>query len=154
MCLTTAAAGQDLLGPRLGPEITRAERDYFGLFPTVAAAFESAVLVQTPAGVDVVVTRTGAPDTTLALDADAALALRRLVETFEQSPEVRLNPSWQVAAGAGALRRVDPTTSVLYVDPRAQVRARLRDGRGAVGGVVLTATDSLLTLAPAGEPYR
>ncbi len=154
MSLPSAASAQTPLGPRLGSEITRAERDYFGLFPTVAAAFASATLEQTAAGVDVVVHRAGAPDTTLALDAAAALALSRFTETFEQSPEARLNPSWQVAAGAGAVRRLDPATPVLYVNPRTQVRARLRDGRGAVGGVVLTATDSLLTLAPAGELYR
>ena len=152
LLLSSAAAAQVPLGERLGADISRAERDYFGLFPAVAGGFESAVLEPQPDRVNVVVRRTGAPDTTLVLERGAAEALGRYVATFEQAPEARLNTSWQEASGSARTPRLDATAAVPFVDVRHGV-AHVTVGGRRYAGVVLAASDTALVLHAAGEPY-
>ena len=149
--LAPVVHAQAPLGERLGDEITRAERDYFGLFPTVGPAFESATMTAREGSVDILVRRTGVPDTTLSLHPLMARRIGEFVDTFEQAPKPFLNPVWQEATGAGELRMLDAAAVVPHVDPGDRTRI-VADGR-EYRGVLLTASDSLLRLQPLGTPY-
>ncbi len=152
LALIPAAAAQAPLGARLGPEVSRAERDYFGLFPAAGPSFASAALVRDGDRVNVVVRRTDAPDTTLVVERDAAEAVARYVETFEQAQTPFTNPYWQSASGAARTPRLDAAVTVPFVDVRNGI-TRVTVGGRLYDGVVLAASDTALVLHAAGEPY-
>ena len=145
-------AAQAPLGPRLGDEISRAERDYFGLFPRLGSSFESARVAARDSLVMVVAARRGMPDTTVVLDAPTAAAMAHFTETFEQAEAAFLNPHWQEASGGGpGGTRLDASVTPLYVNPSETTVLTVAGRR--LQGVVLHASDSLLLLHPA-RPYQ
>jgi len=129
---------------RVGPVLETDERAYFGLFPEVegfgqaqAVAVEDSIRFEIDA----------APaDTAVTMPRATAEALGRFIETFEQHTTAFYNPNWQVVS---PFVRAD--VPVPHVAPRWDVD--LDVGVRRYRGTVLAATDSLVLIQSAAEPY-
>ena len=151
LLLPVFASAQTPLGERLGESVEPKEKVYFGLFPEVHD-FASARAEMVGDSSRLVVKRTSAPDTAYALRAGQIEALRELIETFERSASILVNPNWQVAAGVRPYHLLSPQVLVPYVNTeRSQVDIRVGDR--VLSGVILDATPDQLVLHPVGSPY-
>lgn len=152
LCVAVAApaAAQFTSAPfvfseRVGSTIEPEERDYFGLLPAVEG-FASARAYLVSDSLEIVVARAVASDTTVMMARATAEALGRFIETFEQARTAFYNPNWQHVA---SFVRAD--VPVPYVEPRWDVA--LDVGAQRYRGAVLMATDSLVLIQAAPEPY-
>jgi hypothetical protein len=156
--LAAAASAQPapyVLTPRLGEEIDAAERAYFGLFP----GDDSFVRARFAAERDSVITTvsygggSGEParDTVWTLSRARAQALAAYVDGFEGLSSPFGYSQWQLLRGSGDQPLLDASVPTPHIGGGADVRVLV--GQNEYEGVLLAASDSLLLLHPARQPY-
>jgi hypothetical protein len=138
-----------VLSSRVGEDIDRSERDYFGLFPSAKDFVSARSFAHTDGRVEFMITwqtNEGISHSTFTINAENAEVLRGFVEDFEMVLRKERQVRWDLIAG---LARVP---SFAYNDG-VEMTITTRGGEQHTG-TVLYATDSLLVLWQSTDPYN
>jgi hypothetical protein len=151
LMFVSVASAQDtayVLSNRVGNTIDQSEREYFGLFPAVKG-FDSAKFFELPQGqVRLVISRRtdeGMNDSTRILNEDVVTELRVFIENFEEVIHGKKQIRWYLLTNL---------VHVSFFTSKEGVEMAVTTRRGRqYGGILLSATDSLLVLWQSTDPY-
>lgn len=138
-----------VLSNRIGENVDRSERDYFGLFPSPKDFVSAKSFAHTDGRVEFMITwqtKEGISHSTLTINPENAEVLRGFIEDFEMVLRKERQVRWDLIAD---LARVPSYTYNRAVEIRMATR-----GVKQHTGTVLYAADSLLVLWQSTDPYN
>lgn len=143
---------QSYLSPRVGNDIDRIEKEYFGLFPTINGFVSAKAVSKTEQFTTLTITTLfegRRKDTSLLIDAGTIAKLAKYFESYETVRMKENTVNWSVFKGIAA---ESPAINDPFHEPMETTIESL-DGT-SITGTLLWAEDSSLVLWKSEEPYN
>ena len=137
------------LCPRVGEEIDRNERRYFGLFPAVNNFVSAKTFIRADSGFEIAIIRqnpVGTETSIVTVDAERARELGSFIDDFEMVARREKEPRWDLLL---SLARIPIPSHAGNVEAIITTK-----GGEKQAGTLLYATDSLLVLWQTSSPYN
>jgi hypothetical protein len=143
---------QYAISPRLGAEIDKSEKEYFGLFPKIKNFTSAKTIVQTDNKVEIIITRTAkgiVTDTTFKISTKLANNLASYIEGFEQCRNKERQVNWNAIEGLAIY------TPALESDIKEGTELDVVTNNGEkIHGKLLYASDSTIVLVQSSTKYN
>lgn len=140
------------ISPRLGAEIDKSEKEYFGLFPKIKNFTSAKTIVQTDNKVEIIITRTAkgiVTDTTFKISTKLANNLASYIEGFEQCRNKERQVNWNALEGLAIY------TPALESEIKEGTELDVVTNKGEkIHGKLLFASDSAIVLVQNATKYN
>ncbi len=149
---TIKTNAQFSISPRLGAEIDKSEKEYFGLFPSIKNFTSAKTKVLADKKVEIIISRKDketVTDTTFNISSQLANNLASYIEGFEQCRNKERTVNWLALEGLA-----ERVIALDYVSPEIEEKNFILKNGKLIKGKIIYLSDSLIVIWKGDDKYN